>query len=232
MAKVLVIADSRGRFLHAPLSQQQAIGSLKIMVLPGATIELSVLKSVAAIGKFRPQTVIIMTGICDITQRNRATKLTTLRHTNVYEVLTRFKSAASDAYALILSLHPNIKIILAPITGVDLLDYNNKHRQGLSEAEYKLYKANHGSDPNQDLLNSMVLSINKWIVSANVAHKLPTPWIATDVHRYHKGMTHHQYWRLKDGCHPSQALTNSWAKKLARACRDLHQQPNNSILEG
>lgn len=220
----LIIADSRGRNLQQGLSEYADIGSTVVLSHSGADYESALSRSVNSIKTIKPARIIIMLGICSITNRDPVTKITQLKSIIVQEATASIMSTVKHTYKAIQSMH-KCQISYATITGLDLTDYNNKRRKFMDEKQYNEYcTMSKKSHPQQTTLDQIVLELNRKLIAFNLEHKIPTTWTATAVHAYHNKKYHHYYNRLYDGCHPTQSTRNYWIKQLARVIKKMMKE--------
>ena len=213
---ILIIADSRGAGLQAQLNKL-GHATVKVLIQGGAGFEMSVLRSMADIKSYQPQLIIIISGICDLTVRNRATRVTYLRHTTVKESVEHVLNSAKSALDLLRGLG-EYRISLATITGIDLTDYNNPRRKNMTTEEYREYNShNKRNHPQQDTLNASVLEINRQVTLLNQSNSTPTVWLGGVVHTHSKRKTRHYYIRLYDGCHPDLKTQIEWSNQIHKA---------------
>ena len=183
----------------------------------GAGYELAVIKSLNAIKSLRPDLIIIMAGICDLTWRDKITKITSIRYKNSEETVQHVVDAAKAAHDLLRATN-DYKISFATLTGIDLADYNHPPRKNMTSDEYKTYTINQ-KQPHEDqnTLNKAIIEINRQLTSINQANGVPTAWTAGVVHNYFRGKYHHYYVKLVDGCHADDRTKIEWAKRLTKA---------------
>lgn len=182
---------------------------------------MAVLKSMADIKAYKPQLIILITGVCDLTRRDRTTKLTCLRHRTVSENVEHVIGSAKSALDLLKAVGVN-RISLATLTGIDLTDYNNPQRKHMTSDEYKQYRKNQKSThPQQDTLNMSVLEINRQLTALNQSNAIPTTWMGGVVHTHTKRKTFHYYIRLFDGCHADDQTKADWASQIHRAIKRI-----------
>ena len=88
-------------------------------------------------------------------------------------------------------MFPGIKVNYAPLTGLELLDYNNPARRGISPSEYKDYKLSTatGTSEYQPLISSLVEEIHGEVVGFKRSNNVITPWTSHFIHKY----AHHRY---------------------------------------
>ena len=212
----LIIADSRGAGLQAMLGGEGLVGGVTILVHGGAGYELAALRSLPVIKKQNPQLIIIMTGICDLTWRNRKTKQTGLRHSTVDTNTNHVIQSANTALEIIRSAVVT-KVSLATITGIDLADYNNPARKSMDTEQYRQHcmkaKQQHRD---QMVLNMSILEINRRLIALNKSSATPTVWLGGVVHAYFGNKHHHYYIRLHDGCHPNDNTKRAWVRQISK----------------
>lgn len=213
----MVITDSRGAGLQHTLVEMSGMAEVKVIIHRGAGYELSAIKSLNIIKNFRPKLIILMAGICDLTWRDKESKITTIRYSNTEETVSHVINAAKAAYDLLTATN-NYKISFATLTGIDLVDYNHPPRKHMSSTEYKDYTINHKqTHKDQNIINEAIIEINRKLTSINQANNVPTTWTAGIVHSYFRGKYHHYYIKLIDGCHADERTKNEWAKQISKA---------------
>ena len=217
----LIIADSRGRDLQQLLAASNSTHEIEVLVHPGAGSELAVLRSLTHLRTTLPCQILMLTGICDLTTRNRTTRQVSLRSNEVALNVNRVMGAIQTAYELLTALGLT-KISFATITGVDLSDCNHPPRRHMDPIEYLAYcdttKLIH---PEQLTLNQSILEINKQIVIFNRKNSARTIWTAGLVHSYYKSRYHHCYKRLFDGCHPDLKTKQAWAAQIVKSLKRI-----------
>lgn len=223
----LIIADSRGAGLQQLLQPQNIPGGTQVLVHRGAGFELSVTKSLKHISTNKPDLVVLLTGICDLTWRNKTTRLTGLRHPTVEENVNHVIQAAKAAHDLLRS-EGSFKITFATITGLDLADYHLARRKHMTMDQYRDYcrddKIEH---VDQCVLNRSILEINRRLTALNKDNSIPTVWVGGIVHAYFKNTHHHQYIKLNDGCHPSDKTKIAWAGQLRKSIQRINHVTTN-----
>ena len=229
----LVLADSRGTGLQQMLEGMGVIGKglVTVLVYRGAGYEMTAIKAMPTITKLRPKLIILLTGVCDLTYRDRRTKVTNLRHHTVGDNILHVITAAKAAVDLITSTS-DAKVVLATLTGIELKDYNNPARKSMDSEKYKLYNTDKVRHRCQEVLNTSILEINRQLVAINKSNSLPTLWTAGLVHSCFKKAIHHYYVRLADGCHPDSKTKVAWAglitKYITRMTKGWHLFPSRS----
>lgn len=219
--KVLIVADSRGRGLASAIRNASFTGELYVLRHSGATILDAVLGSLTQIEETMPDFVIVMAGICNVTNKNKCTKYISLKTGSNDEIIGQLMEQVNEAYKAIRSVSLAI-VSHATIVGVDLSDCNNKDRRYMTDKLYKSFcedtKVVH---PDQERLNDIVLAVNRRLTDINALHMAPTVWMASGVHTYFAHKYHHRYARLKDGCHPTDKTLNYWARQVVRTVNRL-----------
>lgn len=214
---VLVIADSRGRALQDIINKIDPSNTITVLVHPGAGSELAVLKSISQIKTIDPSLVIMLTGICDLTWKNRTTKQIGLRHMKSNDNVAHVMQAIRASHELLVAQGVPL-VSFATITGADLSDCNHLPRRNMSMDQYLSYcSITKRPHPDQTVLNESILNINKWVVRFNAKNSTKTVWIAGLVHSYYKNRYHHCYKRLLDGCHPDHKTKQAWASQLIKS---------------
>ena len=135
---VLIIADSRGRGLQAILNLLSSIHDITVLFHPGAGSELAVLKSLSHIKVTKPDLVIMLTGICDLTWRNRSSKHIGLRHNSQVANVNHVLQAIRAAHDL-LKAQDVLRVSFATITGSDLTDCNYPPPKSMTTDQYMIY---------------------------------------------------------------------------------------------
>lgn len=213
----LVLADSRGRGLQELLAKLKPTFAIHVLTYPGAGSELAALKAVPHIKKLSPSLVIVLSGICDLTWRNKSTKIVGLRHSTLADNVDHVMEAIRASYDVLKSQGVPL-ISFATITGADLADCNNPDRRQMNAVQYLEHcSCSKTIHPDQVTLNNSILTINKKIVIFNRKNSARTTWLAGLVHSYYKGKYHHCYIRLADGCHPDAKTKEAWAAQLIKS---------------
>lgn len=224
VVSTMIIADSRGTGLQ-PLLIKLGHTDVRVVMHKGAGYEMSILRSMADIKLLKPKLVIVLSGVCDLTRRERSTRITHLRHNTVGENVEHVIGSAKSALDLLKSMGEH-RITLATITGIDLADYNNPTRRHMTADVYRQHctheKVTH---PQQATLNTAILEINRQITALNQSNATPTVWMGGVVHTHSKRKTYHCYIRLADGCHADEQTKSEWAKQIHRAIVRISHAP-------
>ena len=216
-----IIADSRGAHLEPILRDLQGIGETRVSVNPGKTISGSVEVARNHVKDMKPDLIIVMSGICSITNRDRHTKVISLRHTDINTVVDTVMTDIDHAHKLIRETS-DAPVSFATVTGADLTDVNNQRRRIMSNVEYQEYVLNiKVTHPDQATLNTAIIRLNRRITAYNENTNTPTTWMAEIVHPLLRGQHRFYYGKLADGCHPNNNTRKRWAHQIARTIRRM-----------
>lgn len=204
MKPVLLIADSRGRNLDSSFLGLTDC-EVTVAVYPGADILTSITRANALLNRCDWSQIYILSGICNVTYKDKKTKKLYLRIQDPQQLLTYFQELLVSAFGKLTSTvtntSTNCKFIFAPLTGIDLAKYNKSK-----------------IDSNQELLNNCIEMINLEIASFNREKKVFTPWTSHIVHHRSRGKYHTRYEKLTtDGCHLTPCVIEYWAQSIAEA---------------
>lgn len=217
----VVVADSRGRELQEIMKRSESDYDIYVEAMGGAGSELAAIRAIPVITRHKPELIIIMTGVCDLTWRNRQNKITALRYREEEECVGGVMRGIESAYEILGAMGQH-KISIATLTGIDLTDYNNPRRRQMSEEEYSKYcREGKKEHPDQNMLNRVVIEVNRRITALNRKHGVPTTWTSTIVHSYYRNTHHHNYKRLRDGCHPDEGTKGKWAKLILKSIKHI-----------
>ena len=168
-----MIADSRGREMGWEMDHMSDIGETNVITHPGADIITATRRSIETLRRHNPNLVILHAGICDITKKDRNTGVITLKSTDSTRTVNRIMATIDTAYRLIRS-HGNPTVSISTITGVDLSDINSKQRRLMSETEYQIHNKSKRPHDHHNLLNDMILAVNRRITAFNEINSTPT----------------------------------------------------------
>lgn len=203
--RTLVLADSRGASIERALATHSDIGAVKVVVHRGAGYERTVNDSIQVLRTFKPDFIILFSGICDLTKRDRKTKITSLIHDSTVVASEAVIAALARALAL-LKAEGYKSVSVATLTGIDMMRYN-----GLAVPVVDHH--------HQEVLNSAILRINRRITDINKTNSAPTTWAASTIHAYYRGTYHFHYHKLRDGCHPREATNSYWARMMVKVIK-------------
>lgn len=204
MNPTLVITDSRGRNL-APIIHGLTDREVTVAVYPGADIITSILKARSLLTSRDWSQVYILSGVCNLTIKDKKTKKISLQYTEPQQLLSHFQELLVSAFEKLSSINTSIpsncKVIFAPITGIELAKYNKTVLE-----------------PHQETLNRCIEIINTEIATFNRIRNVFTPWTSRIIHHRSRGKYHTRYDKLTDdGCHLTPDVTDYWAQSLLEA---------------
>ena len=221
---VLIIADSRGDGLQLLLNECKTQEKYRVLTYRGTGLEMAAIRAIPFIKAIKPDLVIIFAGICDLTHRSKATKVTSLRHTSIITNVAHVLDAAKTASDLLHALGNHL-ISFATLTGLYLEDYNNPSRKHMSPDQYGSYCTEDKCvNPGQLVINESVKEINRKLTALNKANATPTVWTGGVVHSYFKNTHHHYYSRLSDGCHASNNTKDKWVAQIIKSTKRILPQ--------
>ena len=224
--KTLIIADSRGARLARHLNNTSNISDYVVTTHPGAGLIRATNASYNTMRATQPDIVIIMAGICDVTQKDPVTKEISPRYTDLDTAIDGIMGSIRQAHQDISKWGPP-NVSFATLTGVDLTDVNNKERRHMSESEYHQYCADAKEiHPGQCLLNETILATNRAIIAFNESNRMPTTWLSEVIHPLSRGRHRFYYGHLRDGCHPTETTSKRWATQIIRAIRKIAKEKN------
>lgn len=191
--KILILADSRGRNLEHELDMLLDC-RFRVEFYPGADISETINRASFTISSHRWSQIYVLSGICDLTTKDKSTKIVTLRHASPTLALNHYLSTVNAARIKIASYLPpgtsESKCIFAPVTGINLSTYNSHVSNSSTIVE------------SQNQLNHTIELINSEIFRINNHHKAHTPWTSRIIHKQSRRSFSHHYDKLaSDGCH-------------------------------
>lgn len=201
---ILIIADSRGRYLRRELDRVFVYLDYTLIWRPGLKLIDVADFARATILRTKPKLIYILAGICDVTHViSRSPWTVAMRHPSVQETISTYMYHLDSCHSEIYPLHRIIgyrqMLIFPTQTGIDLEKYNGRWTPFNCQ---------------QPILNAAMLAINRHIVALNLATGVRTPFLATPVHPRTKRRNRFASNKLEDGCHPSRYLAWIWAKKI------------------
>lgn len=225
--RILIIGDSRVRYLGNQLNSTSLNLLFEVVCLPGAKIEDLVLKARALLSyEVKYDLIILAGGINNITKLNHhpckhASPRYSRSDKTVEGIMSRFYIGVDRIQNLV-----QVPLVIATIPGIDLIKYS-------PQVWFKLL-------PFQPLIDSSIIEINRQIRGLNRQRGMATLNLAYPVHRCvgRGGKYYAHYAFLWDGLHTSYLLISRWASEIigfcARNIRGIqHVQtwiPDNSVL--
>lgn len=212
--RVIIIADSRGAGLQSEIDiLNDGNYDIKVIIRKGRGMTQAVIESTNKLMWTRPDQIVVLAGICDITRKDRITKMVSLQDSDADLILGRIDNSLGEIeHHLSLKLtERSYTVTFCPITGMDIAKYN-----GLV-AEH----------PDQENLDRIIVEVNKAIIARNSMNHVVTPWTASEVHYNKKGgRKKTRYYKLaSDGLHLSDTLKEKWARILYNAIVQMHEDP-------
>lgn len=190
----IVVCDSRGRHLDMMLDDEDILVSFH----SGATLHYLAMRAIDIIAKHRPDVILIMGGINDITVLNRFTRRVSLISTTTAVIIDHLITRINQAKSLIFAASPSTKIVIGGIIGINLNMYNR--RLGIS--------------PLQPTVDNAITAVNSYIRQLNHDAQVPHPRITSKVHTWRRGRRKNFYSRLTDGLHPNNLVLENWAHQI------------------
>lgn len=204
---VLIVGDSRLRFIEPRLNAASPRIYFTVRMLPGARLSDIALAAMTALSYADEyHLVLILGGINDLSKLVRLpTKHALPRYGNPDELINRTLDSFRLAMNKIRSI-TNVPVILSTVAGMDLATYSPDYATLLL--------------PLQNNFNKALIEINKQIRGINRLADLNTINLAYPIHRCKGGGGRYttQFGLLYDGLHPSEQLLNKWVDMIIEFC--------------
>lgn len=202
---VLIIADSRGRYLEHYIENTFIHLNAKIIWKGGLSLHNTFSFAREAVLLYRPNLIYVLTGLCDLTYlRSIEPRQVALRYESiqgtVYSYMTKVDLVHSQLYSLRRLTGVDPMIVFPTQTGMDMGVYS-----GFPDDLVH---------PHQHVLDNALVLINKHITTMNRSMRITTPFLASQIHSRCRGKVRNMYSKLPDGCHLSPFLRQIWATKL------------------
>lgn len=199
----MVFSDSRGRPLNDYLDERiilvQAFGGYKLLDIVEETRSY--------INDFHPTCVLYVAGTCDLTTKDKATKLIKPSFPSYVDLCTHMMTTFKMARTRATELFPQLKVAFGGLCGVNLNRYNKQAH----------------IDPLQPIINDTVDTLNYAIRAENILHGLHHPTLTSKIHLKRKGKKQrNQYRLLWDGVHLSQPALRDWAVNITKFHHNVH----------
>lgn len=207
MAKILLVCDSRGRGLEEKMRERRDGREWTVKVHKGKGMMKLVDAAIKHSYRQGYNTVIIMGGICDVTNLILSERIVRVRRAPKAELVDRVFEEIHPALELLRSI--TNRVLLAATYGVEMRRFNIRmfgsyDMEGTQEGRDEQYKV----DMTVDLFNKRVADIN-------AASSQPTIRLGNRVHHRRKnGAVYTTYQLLSDGCHPGTELLEAHAKSI------------------
>lgn len=190
----IVIADSRGRNLDVWIENEEILVSFK----PGAKLMDVALSALEIIPIHKPDVILLMAGINDLTILNKYTRKVRLISNSSSSMVSFMIEQINRVKSIILGSFPDVKVAVGGIIGISLNAYNRLP----------------GTSRLQPIIDEAIIGINAYIHQMNSDSGLPHPRLTTKVHIWKRGIRKTKYERLHDGLHPSELILKAWARQL------------------
>lgn len=204
-----IISDSRGVGLQEVISKFAKKIKYKVLAWKGRGMTEATKQSLKHLLWSKPDIIVIMAGICDMTVLDRNTRQVSLNFESEEEAVDMMigRIDAIKHFLSINLLEKRYKLMFCQTVGMDMSAYNRTQPP----------------HPQQELLDSTILSINIEFAKWNKENDAPTPWLASDIHHNRKrGQKITRYERLaEDGLHLTESLREKWAENIAKAVNKL-----------
>lgn len=205
--KVLIVGDSRLRFLESELKNTSLNINFTVIMLPGARMSNIKTSAVTKLSQSdRYHLTLIIGGINDMSPlAHLPTRHTLPRFGSTDELISHTMETIRSSIQAI-RLVSSSPVIMSTIPGMDLVKYSPEYTDLLR--------------PLQRIFNNAVVQINNQIRGINRLANLSTINLAYPVHRCKGGRGRYatQYSFLFDGLHPSEDLLNIWVHSIFDFC--------------
>ena len=226
-----IFCDSRGEGLAQAIFEMTG-NSECIFTFHGATIQTLTDEICEFLKYSDPTHIYFNAGVNNLTQlvRTGRRKICVSRFTDEETLIETVMSDLKTAVRKIVNSDRsgNVKVIIVPIVGLSIADYNNRRENGPRQPDEKTPERTYRPDPDQHIINNAIVDLNKQIVELNVEGGLETPLVHRYIHKDpgHEKATRHAYSKLFDGLHPRPDTLVQWGKALTTAI-----QANTNRLE-
>lgn len=205
--RILVIGDSRVKYLSNQLNNTTLNLLFEVVCLPGAKIEDLVLKTRTLLSyEVKYDLIVFVGGINNITRLSyRPCRHASLRYNSIDKtiegVMSRLYMGVDKIQDIV-----QVPLVVTTIPGIDLIKYS-------PQVWFKLL-------PLQPLVDSSMIEINRQIRGLNRQRGMSTLNLAYPVHRCagHGGRYYAHYTLLRDGLHPSNLLISKWVDAIIDYC--------------
>lgn len=207
----MIVVDSRGRELQTVLNNLYANIAWTVSVNSAKGFKELVEIAHSKFDPCRYKMVVIMGGICDVTERSNRRRMISVRQGDYRSIVSRMMEGAELGLLRLRALNPNL--LLATSYGVDLKVYNDQVYGSYSNSNHKR---------DQTKIALTIDLFNNTIAGINAQHGMPTIRLGNVVHhvRPHSPITS-SYKMLRDGCHPGDRLRLLQAIATGRTCKRI-----------
>lgn len=211
--RIAIVTDSRGQGLQEELNRVNLKGyTIKVFVKKGCGIAQAVRETSKSLVWMAPDIIIVLAGICDVTQLNRSQWTVSLQDEDInctIDGIVGCMDATRHHLSIVLTEKPH-RIIFGHIVGMDIAKFNRSEQK----------------HPQQDTLDEMITQVNHHITAFNKENAMLTPWTSQDIHRNKKGgrKTTRYYKLAEDGLHLSNEIREKWAAIIYNVIVKTHQE--------
>lgn len=207
---ILIVGDSRLRYLEPRLNATSLNLQFTVRVLPGARLSNIALSATAALSYAKVyHLVIIAGGINDMSRlAYLPTKHALPRYGNFNDLVNHTLETLREGMHKIRSI-ADAPVILATLAGMDFSAYSPNYADLLH--------------PLQKSFNKAVIEVNGQIRGINRLASLDTINLAYPIHRCKGkgGRYATQFSYLHDGLHPTEELLNKWVDAILTFCAEF-----------
>lgn len=190
----IVIADSRGRYLDTWVDNEEILISFH----SGAKLMNVAYEALKIIPRFKPEIILLMAGVNDLTTLNGRTRRVSLISTSRSYLIHHLITEINRAKSTILAAFPTVKVVIGGILGFDMNTYNR-----LPGTYYWQY-----------VIDDTITAVNSYICQINRDSGFPHPRLTSKIHTWRRGIRKCVYHRLYDGLHPNELVLRAWAKGI------------------
>lgn len=190
----IVVADSRGRHLDMYVDHDD----IKVSFQSGARLVNLAWKAVEIIDAHKPDIILLMGGINDVTIRNKYTGRVRLISTSATIIVSHLMQQINQAKSIILASHPEVRVVIGGIMGIHISTYNRRHL----------------TSPLQPVIDHAMISVNAYIKQLNEDAGLPHPRLTSKLYTWKRGIRKNHYHRLYDGLHPGELILENWGRHI------------------
>lgn len=211
--RVAIVTDSRGQGLQDELDRvNDKRYDIKVFLKKGCGIAQAIRETSKSLVWMAPDIIIVVAGICDITQLDRVHWTVSLQDEDVsctVDGIVGCMDATRHHLSIVLTEKPH-KVIFCHIVGMDMAKFNKME----------------GKHPQQEVLDETITQVNQSITAFNKGNGMLTPWTSQDIHRNKKGgRKTTRYYKLdEDGLHLSQEIREKWASIIYNVIVKTHQE--------
>lgn len=183
--------------------------NIKVLIYKGKGIIDAVWVAKTKLLWWSPQLILVLNGLCDVTQLERQTRLVSLRNNEARAILEYKESMDIVCHHLRILFDRNPTQVISQIVGLDIAKHNGEVLPS----------------PQEEELDSTINSINVEINKFNSANNTISPWLARDIHKNTKGHKKTRYYKLgEDGVHLTQDLQQRWASEILASLHKNHEK--------